>query len=281
MSSIPRSSGRGSAPDLPAGSSSPISGVDDTSANASRETQWSGGWTQQALSWRPTVLEVVVRRYRCSGCGHVWHQDTSAANSRSRSMSSKAPVARYLGSTLQRSLHPQLGRVCLMPVRCSRTAPHRCGAAARCGRPTGCGTVRCGWRGRQRGRTAHGCTGRGQLRYAGERRLCWRRRPSPGRSRSRRGSRKLKRARFADRAGSSNAWVDTQGRQLPHLDGVTYSVVPDVELLTLKTSVRCGGTILVGAHVGCGSPSSPLEPMPSSRLRCRRRGCRSRCRRWT
>ncbi|GAA5011809.1 ABC transporter substrate-binding protein [Actinopolymorpha pittospori] len=29
--------------------------------------------------------------------------------------------------------------------------------------------------------------------------------------------------------------VDTQGRQLPYLDGVTYSVVPDVELLTLKT----------------------------------------------
>jgi len=86
-----KSSGRGSAPDFPAGSSSPISGVDDTSAKASREKRWSGGWTQQALSWRPTVLEVVVRRYRCSGCGHVWHQDTSAANSRSRSMSSKAP----------------------------------------------------------------------------------------------------------------------------------------------------------------------------------------------
>lgn len=83
------SSGRGSAPDLPAGSSSPISGVDDTSAKASRETRWSGGWTQQALSWRPTVLEVVVRRYRCSGCGHVWHQHTSAANSRSRSIPSR------------------------------------------------------------------------------------------------------------------------------------------------------------------------------------------------
>jgi transposase len=29
--------------------------------------------------WRPTVLEVRVRRYRCSGCGHVWRQDTSGA----------------------------------------------------------------------------------------------------------------------------------------------------------------------------------------------------------
>jgi transposase len=33
----------------------------------------------EPLGWRPTVLEVVVRRYRCSGCGHVWRQDTSAA----------------------------------------------------------------------------------------------------------------------------------------------------------------------------------------------------------
>jgi transposase len=31
------------------------------------------------LGWRPTVLEVVVRRYRCSDCGHVWRQDTTAA----------------------------------------------------------------------------------------------------------------------------------------------------------------------------------------------------------
>ena len=33
----------------------------------------------EPLGWRPTVLEVVVRRYRCADCGHVWHQDTSAA----------------------------------------------------------------------------------------------------------------------------------------------------------------------------------------------------------
>lgn len=33
----------------------------------------------EPLGWRPTVLEVVVRRYRCTGCGHVWRQDTSAA----------------------------------------------------------------------------------------------------------------------------------------------------------------------------------------------------------
>jgi transposase len=33
----------------------------------------------EPLGWRPTVLEIVVRRYRCSGCGHVWRQDTSRA----------------------------------------------------------------------------------------------------------------------------------------------------------------------------------------------------------
>jgi transposase len=29
--------------------------------------------------WRPTVLVVTVRRYRCTGCWHVWRQDTSLA----------------------------------------------------------------------------------------------------------------------------------------------------------------------------------------------------------
>jgi len=33
----------------------------------------------EPFGWRPTVLEVTVRRYRCTGCGHVWRQDTTAA----------------------------------------------------------------------------------------------------------------------------------------------------------------------------------------------------------
>ena len=33
----------------------------------------------EPLGWRPTLLEVIVRRYRCASCGHVWRQDTSAA----------------------------------------------------------------------------------------------------------------------------------------------------------------------------------------------------------
>jgi transposase len=31
------------------------------------------------FGWRPTTLLVRVRRYRCTGCGHVWRQDTTAA----------------------------------------------------------------------------------------------------------------------------------------------------------------------------------------------------------
>ena len=33
----------------------------------------------EPLGWRPTLLEVIVRRYRCAGCGHVWRQDTTLA----------------------------------------------------------------------------------------------------------------------------------------------------------------------------------------------------------
>ena len=33
----------------------------------------------EPLGWRPTTLEVIVRRYRCTECGHVWRQDTTRA----------------------------------------------------------------------------------------------------------------------------------------------------------------------------------------------------------
>ena len=33
----------------------------------------------EPLGWRPTELLLRVRRYRCTGCGHVWRQDTSKA----------------------------------------------------------------------------------------------------------------------------------------------------------------------------------------------------------
>jgi len=33
----------------------------------------------EPLGWRPTTLEVTIRRYRCTGCKHVWRQDTTRA----------------------------------------------------------------------------------------------------------------------------------------------------------------------------------------------------------
>jgi hypothetical protein len=33
----------------------------------------------EPLGWRPTMLVVKIRRYRCGGCGHVWRQDTTLA----------------------------------------------------------------------------------------------------------------------------------------------------------------------------------------------------------
>jgi transposase len=33
----------------------------------------------EPLGWRPTVLEMTIRRYRCADCSHVWRQDTSRA----------------------------------------------------------------------------------------------------------------------------------------------------------------------------------------------------------
>ena len=33
----------------------------------------------EPFGWRPTTLLITVRRYRCTGCGHVWRQDTSKA----------------------------------------------------------------------------------------------------------------------------------------------------------------------------------------------------------
>ncbi|ALO67780.1 transposase [Arthrobacter alpinus] len=33
----------------------------------------------EPFGWRPTTLLVRIRRYRCTGCGHVWRQDTTQA----------------------------------------------------------------------------------------------------------------------------------------------------------------------------------------------------------
>jgi transposase len=33
----------------------------------------------EPFGWRPTTLELTIRRYQCTGCGHVWRQDTTQA----------------------------------------------------------------------------------------------------------------------------------------------------------------------------------------------------------
>ena len=33
----------------------------------------------EPLGWRPTTLLVTIRRYRCTGCAHVWRQDIGRA----------------------------------------------------------------------------------------------------------------------------------------------------------------------------------------------------------
>ena len=51
----------------------------------------------EPFGWRPTTLEITVRHYRCTGCGHVWRQDTTVA-AEPRSKLSRAALAWALHS---------------------------------------------------------------------------------------------------------------------------------------------------------------------------------------
>jgi transposase len=42
------------------------------------------------LGWRATILHIRVRRYRCTGCGHVWRQDTNGAAAPRAKLSTQA-----------------------------------------------------------------------------------------------------------------------------------------------------------------------------------------------
>ncbi len=46
----------------------------------------------EPLGWRPTTLLVTVRRYRCTGCGHVWRQDTDRAAAPRAKLSRQTPT---------------------------------------------------------------------------------------------------------------------------------------------------------------------------------------------
>ena len=52
----------------------------------------------EPFGWRPTTLLVTVRRYRCSGCGHVWRQDTDGLPSRERGCRAARCGGRWKGS---------------------------------------------------------------------------------------------------------------------------------------------------------------------------------------
>ena len=65
----------------PVGSSQPMNSRGGVGAAVVREARdtVTRRLAHEPLGWRPTVLIVTIRRYRCTGCGHVWRQDTSAA----------------------------------------------------------------------------------------------------------------------------------------------------------------------------------------------------------
>ena len=46
----------------------------------------------ESYGWRPTILHVSVRRYRCRTCSHVWRQDMGKATADPRAKLSRAAV---------------------------------------------------------------------------------------------------------------------------------------------------------------------------------------------
>ena len=57
----------------------PRAGADAAGVQEDSGTPSRGSWRNEPVGWRPTTLLVTIRRYRCTGCGHVWRQDTSRA----------------------------------------------------------------------------------------------------------------------------------------------------------------------------------------------------------
>ena len=59
--------------------SGPISGAAAADLREPLMTRCFGGWRTSCWAGDPTTLEVTVGRYRCTGRGHVWRQDTNRA----------------------------------------------------------------------------------------------------------------------------------------------------------------------------------------------------------
>ena len=71
----------------------------------------------EPLGWRPTVLEVTIRRYRCTGCGHVWRQDTTKAAEPRARLSRRALRWALEGLVVQ---HLTVARMSLSRFLCKR-----------------------------------------------------------------------------------------------------------------------------------------------------------------
>src|SRR5215831_15421599 len=57
----------------------PTAGADAAGVQEDPGTPSRGSWRTSRWAGDPTTLLVTIRRYRCTGCGHVWRQDTSRA----------------------------------------------------------------------------------------------------------------------------------------------------------------------------------------------------------
>ena len=56
-----------------------MTGVIAAGSRGCRGTRWCGGWRTSRSGGDRRRLLMTVRRYRCTGCAHVWRQDTTAA----------------------------------------------------------------------------------------------------------------------------------------------------------------------------------------------------------
>ena len=65
----------------------------------------------EPCGWRPTILHVSVRRYRCQECAHVWRHDMSQAAD-PRAKLSRAAVRWALTGLVVHHLTVELGLYC-------------------------------------------------------------------------------------------------------------------------------------------------------------------------
>ena len=114
-------------------------------ARAFLVARWSGAWRMSPGGWRPTILHVSVRRYRCPEVCYVWRQDMSpaadprASSARSGALALTGVVVRHV--TLARSPRPWA-----CPGRAANTAVLAEGARLLINDPARCeGCVSLAW----------------------------------------------------------------------------------------------------------------------------------------